>query len=382
MKIGIVCYPTVGGSGVIATELGHALASKGHKVHFITYEIPFRLNLENPNIFFHEVNIHNYDLFRYPDYALTLAVRIAEVVKEKELEILHVHYAIPHATSAFLAKQLLGNKCPAIITTLHGTDITLVGKDSAYFEIVKFSIEQSDGITSVSKNLREETKRYFGIKKPIEVIYNFFSPENECLSGDGSSIQSLRSHFVKKDEKLLYHSSNFRAVKRVEDVIRVFNEVHKKIRSKLLLLGSGPSMQAVKKMTKDLKLENEVIFCENKVHIDPYVASCDLLLLPSEQESFGLVAIEAMFYGLPVIATHVGGLPEVVEDGKTGYLSAVGDVGAMAKHAIELLTNQTLYNKMSQSAKKRVKKKFSSNLIVSQYEAFYEKTINTRQLEP
>jgi N-acetyl-alpha-D-glucosaminyl L-malate synthase BshA len=281
VNIGIVCYPTIGGSGVVATELGHELASRGHKVHFITYEIPFRLRIEDENIFFHEVEINQYDLFRYPDYALTLAVKIANIAQQYDLDILHVHYAIPHATSAYLAKKILGTTKPKIITTLHGTDITLVGRDPAYFQIVKFSIEQSCGVTAVSKNLCEQTHKYFGICRPIEVIYNFFIPKPEIIKK-----KHMRGHFVRDDEKLLLHSSNYRSVKRVEDVVKIFIEVRKKIKCKLLFLGGGSGLTQIKDMVRELDLVNDVFFLGKNRKIDSYVSSSDLFLLPSEQESF------------------------------------------------------------------------------------------------
>lgn len=370
MKIGIVCYPSLGGSGIVATELGHELALRGHEVHFITYEIPFRLRLEDNNIFFHEVEINQYDLFKYPDYALTLAVKIANISQHYDLDILHVHYAIPHATSAFLAKQILGTSRPKVITTLHGTDITLVGRDSAYFQIVKFSIEKSCGVTAVSKHLCEQTHLYFKINKPIEVIYNFFIPKPEILG-----TKPLRNNFVKGDEKLIIHSSNYRSVKRVGDVVKIFQEVRKKIPCKLLFLGSGSGLDEVQDMVNDFSLQEDVFFLGKNRDVDPYIASADLFLLPSSQESFGLAALEAMSYGVPVIATQVGGLPELIEHGKTGYLAPVGDVSRMSKYALELLTNPEKYKKMSKEAQRVASEKFCSCKIIPQYEAFYQRVL-------
>lgn len=369
MKIGIVCYPAVGGSGVVATELGHALAARGHEVHFIAYETPFKLRLEDPKIYFHEVDINEYELFRYPDYALTLAAKLAEVSKHNKLDILHVHYAIPHASSAYLAKQILGTKAPAIITTLHGTDITLVGRDPAYFPVVKFSIEMSDGVTAVSQSLRQQTHHYFGIQKEIEVINNFFVPKVELIGN-----KLLRSQFVLEGEKLLLHASNFRSVKRAEDVVKIFAEVRKKIPSKLLLVGSGGELQKVKNLVASLNLQNEVIFIGKILNIDAYVTSADLFLLPSSQESFGLAALEAMAYGVPVVASNVGGIPEVVLEGKTGFLAPVGDVQAMSEAAIKLLSDAPLYEKMSRAAIEQ-SKKYSVEKILPQYEAFYQKVL-------
>lgn len=367
MKIGIVCYPTVGGSGVVATELGHELAARGHEVHFITYEIPFRLRIEEKNIFFHEVEINQYDLFKYPDYALTLAVKMVDVSKHYQLDVLHVHYAIPHATSAYLAKSILGKNSPNIITTLHGTDITLVGRDPAYFEMVKFSIQNSCGVTAVSQNLRCQTHKYFGIEKEIEVIYNFFTPRRSLI---GKKV--LRSSFVNENEKLLLHSSNYRSVKRVEDVVRIFQEVRKKIDSKLVLLGSGTGIEDIRTMVAELNLQDEVFFIGKSRDVDPYISSSDLFLLPSSQESFGLAALEAMAYGVPVVCTNVGGLPEVIEDGKTGFLSSVGDISKMSADAIQILSNPIAYKKMSVNGIKTAKEKFCVNKIIPLYEAFYE----------
>lgn len=370
MKIGIVCYPTQGGSGIVATELGHELALKGHEIHFITYEVPFRLRLAEPNIYFHEVEIHPYDLFKYPDYALPLAVKMAAVAERHQLDILHVHYAIPHATSAFLAKQILGTIKPRVITTLHGTDITLVGRDPAYFKIVKFSIENSCGVTAVSKSLCEQTHQYFNIQHPIEVIPNFFIPRDEY---HGS--KPLRSKYVRLDEKLLIHSSNFRPVKRAEDVIQIFALVRKKIKAKLLLLGTGSGLEEVRKKVRELDLETDVYFVGKSRDVDPYIASADLFLLPSSQESFGLAALEAMAYGVPVIASNVGGLPELIENGKTGFLETVGSIEAMSEDAIRLLTDQSLYHAISQNAKKIASEKYSVAKILPLYEAYYERIL-------
>jgi N-acetyl-alpha-D-glucosaminyl L-malate synthase BshA len=370
MKIGIVCYPTVGGSGIMATELGHSLAARGHEVHFITYDVPFRLNLENKNIFFHEVEISHYDLFKYPDYSLALAVKIACVVKEYALDILHVHYAFPHATSAFLAKQLLEGHQIKVVTTLHGTDITLVGREPAYFHIIKFSIEQSDGITAVSHALKKQTCCHFGIKKPVEVIYNFFEPQRELIGK-----KNLRNHFVTEKQKLLIHSSNYRSVKRPADVIRIFERVRKEVDCKLLLLGAGNGMEEVRLLVSELKLESDVIFLGKSRDIDPYVASGDLFLLPSALESFGLAALEAMAYGLPVIASDTGGLPELVEQGVTGFLAPVGDVDRMAVDAIALLTNEEKYRAFSLASMQKAENEFSVNKIVPIYEAYYHEIL-------
>jgi len=370
VKIGIVCYPSLGGSGILATELGHGLAALGHEIHFITYEIPFRLRLEDRNIYFHEVEIHQYDLFKYPDYALTLAVKIAEISELYDLDILHVHYAIPHATSAYLAKKILHVKKLAIITTLHGTDITLVGKDPAYFQIVKFSIENSCGVTAVSKWLQQQTSEYFGITKPIEVIYNFFNPKPELLHK-----KPMKHHFVKPEEKLLLHSSNYRAIKRPVDVVRIFQEVRKHVPCKLLFLGTGKGLDEVRNAVSEFHLEKEVLFLGKNKHIDQYVASADLFLLPSSQESFGLAALEAMAYGVPVVSSDVGGLPELIEQGISGFMAPVGNIQKMAEYSIQLLTDKNLYEKVSEAAQKRAAEKFCMEKILPQYVQFYEKIL-------
>ncbi len=370
LKIGIVCYPSLGGSGVVATELGHELAFRGHEVHFITYEIPFRLHLNAKNIFFHEVEINQYELFKYPDYALTLAVKIAAVAHQYQLDILHVHYAIPHATSAYLAKQILGQMKPVVITTLHGTDITLVGIEPAYHRIVKFSIEQSCGVTAVSRDLKKRTEESFQITRPIEVIYNFFTARPELLNQ-----KPLRNLYVKDDEKLLIHASNFRPVKRPADVIKVFAEVRKEINCKLLLLGEGSGLAQARNLIEELDLKDHVFFEGINPNVDAYIASADLFLLPSEKESFGLSALEAMSYGVPPIATDSGGLPELIENGRTGFLSPIGDVQDMAKNAINLLTNHTLYESVSEAARKEACEKFCADKIIPQYEAYYTKIL-------
>lgn len=369
MKIGMVCYPSLGGSGVVATELGQHLAAEGHEIHFITYEIPFRLSLEEPNIFFHEVEINRYDLFKYPDYALPLAVKMACVAEECELDILHVHYAIPHATSALLAKQILHNrKKPAVVTTLHGTDITLVGKDPSYHQIVKLSIEKSDGITAVSQSLKNQTIETFHLKNPIDVIYNFIVPQNQLIGK-----KPLRKLFVKKDEKLLIHSSNFRSVKRPEDVLSIFMLVKKELPCKLVFLGTGEGVAGLRKIVCENRLEKEVFFLGKSREVAPYLCSADLFLLPSSQESFGLAALEAMSYGIPVVASDIGGIPEVVEHGKTGWLVPYGDVEKMASYAIKTLSDQKLYKEMSKNAQKDAAEKFCVCKILPQYVAFYEK---------
>lgn len=371
MKIGIVCYPSVGGSGIMATELGHELAMRGNEVHFITYDIPFRLQLEQKNIFFHEVEINHYDLFKYPDYALALAVKIAAVTKDYGLDILHVHYAFPHATSAFLAKQLLDGYAIKVVTTLHGTDITLVGREPAYFQIIKFSIEKSDGITAVSNSLKKQICCHFGIHHNVETIYNFFVPQKDLIGK-----KPLSHLFVKEGQKLLVHSSNYRSVKRPADVIRIFELVRKEIDCKLLLIGTGNGMEEVHSMIGELGVAQDVIFVGNSLNVDPYVASGDLFLLPSSLESFGLAALEAMSYGLPVVASDTGGIPELVLHGKTGYLAPVGNVQKMASYALELLTDSERHRAFSEASSERAEKEFSAGKIVPLYEEYYRKILS------
>lgn len=370
MKIGIVCYPSIGGSGILATELGHELAARGHEVHFIAYDVPFRLDLCRENIFFHEVEISHYDLFKYPDYALALAVKIAVVAKESSLDILHVHYAFPHATSAFLAKQLLEDQEIKVITTLHGTDITLVGREPAYYQIVKFSIEKSDGITAVSHSLRKQICCQFGIKRDVEVIYNFFMPKKNLIGK-----KPYRNHFVSGNQKLLVHSSNYRFVKRPLDVFHIFNYVRQKVDCKLLLLGAGSGMDEIRALVAEQQLGESVIFLGKNRNTDPYIASGDLFLLPSALESFGLAALEAMAYGLPVVASEVGGLPELVEHGKTGFLAPVGDIQKMGEYAVELLTNEEKYQAFSLACVQRATNAFSVQKIVPLYEEYYRKIL-------
>lgn len=368
MKIGIVCYPTLGGSGVLATELGHSLALKGHEVHFITYEMPFRLSLESDNIFFHQVEINRYDLFRYPDYALPLAVTIANVARHHDLDVVHVHYAIPHATSAYLAGQILGKERPAVITTLHGTDITLVGKDPAYLDIVKYSMQHSDAVTAVSEHLKKETETYFDIRCGIEVIPNFFIPKPEA-----KECHKIRERYCSNGEKLVLHSSNYREVKRPQDVVEVFARLHKQVPSKLLLLGSGSGIEKVRQLVHDKGLDGHVVYVGISRDIDSYVACADLFLLPSEQESFGLAALEAMFYGVPVVASNAGGLPELIENGVTGFLSDVGDVGDMASNAVNLLTHEKLHQSIAEAAKSKASASFSLEKVLPLYENLYQR---------
>ncbi|HQU39120.1 MAG TPA: N-acetyl-alpha-D-glucosaminyl L-malate synthase BshA, partial [Chitinophagales bacterium] len=338
MKIGIVCYPTYGGSGVVATELGKALADKGHQVHFITYKQPFRLDSFHENIFYHEVNFSNYPLFDYPPYETALASKIVDIAEYEQLELLHVHYAIPHASAAYLAKQILKEKGYHLpfITTLHGTDITLVGKDETFVPVVTFSINKSDGITTVSQSLKDTTYEHFDIRKDIEVIPNFI---------DFSRFKKLdKDHFRKviasNGEKIIMHTSNFRKVKRVDDVVRVFCKIRQEMPAKLLLVGDGPERQNIEKMSRQVCHQDDVHFLGKQDAIEELLAISDLFILPSETESFGLAALEAMACQVPVISSNTGGLPEINIYGETGFLSPVGDVDDMAANAIRILENE------------------------------------------
>lgn len=371
MKIGIVCYPTFGGSGVVATELGKGLAKNGHQVHFITYTQPARLDFFNENIFYHEVNIASYPLFQYPPYESALAGKMVDVVKYEKLDLLHVHYAIPHATSAFLAKQIL--KCHGInipiITTLHGTDITIVGKDASLEPVVTFSINESDGVTTVSADLRKDTYDAFEVRKEIEVIPNFVDLERFK--------KQRKEHFKRiicpNDEKLLVHTSNFRRVKRIEDIMQVFAKLKTHIPSKLLLVGDGPERGPMEQLSRDLNICDDVRFVGKLDAIEEVLSVADLFLMPSEKESFGLAALEAMACEVPVISSNTGGLPELNVNGVTGFLSNVGDVDDMVKNALYILQDENLPTfKANALARAR---EFDITNIVPMYERYYERVL-------
>ncbi len=370
MRIGIVCYPTFGGSGVLATELGKALADKGHQVHFITYQQPVRLNEFNANIFYHEVRVATYPLFDYAPYETVLSSTMVDVIMNNRLDLLHVHYAIPHASAAYMAKKIVetqGRKIP-VITTLHGTDITLVGRDKTFAPVVAFSINQSDGITAVSQNLRDETYHIFDIKKEIQVIHNFVDVNRFRKK----PIDAFKRVIAPNGEKILLHASNFRPIKRVEDVVRIFAEVNKRIRCKLLFVGDGPERPAAENLCRDLNLCDDMRFVGKQEQMEEILAVADLFVLPSEYESFGLAALEAMAAGVPVISTNVGGLPEINVNGITGYLNNVGDIGGMSQHAIEILGNESTLKQFKTNAAEHAKK-FDIHNIVPQYEALYNK---------
>jgi L-malate glycosyltransferase len=376
MKIGITCYPTYGGSGVVATELGLELAHRGHEVHFISYAQPIRLTELNPNIHYHEVDVSRYPLFEYPPYDLALATRMAEVSELYALDLLHVHYAIPHSVSALLARQMLaakpkGQRLP-FVTTLHGTDITLVGLDRSYLPITRFSIEQSDGVTAISKYLRERTLREFDVRNNIQVIYNFVNCDVYCRTAGSPEI---RSEYAKDDERILVHLSNFRPVKRVTDTIEIFDRVRKKISSKLLLIGDGPDRSRAEWLAVQRGIHNDVLFLGKQDKVTEKLAVADIMLMPSELESFGLAALEAMACEVVPIATRVGGVPEVIEHGTSGYLADVGDVDTMARYAIELLGDESRLRTMAKASRQMAQSRFCASKIIPQYEDFYRRIL-------
>jgi len=369
MKIGIVCYPTHGGSGVVASELAMGLAKKGHEMHIVSYAPPFRLHTFHQNIFIHEVGVSSYPLFKYPHYALALATKLVELAEDFNLELIHAHYAVPHAVSAYLAKQVLNSHKIKTITTLHGTDITLVGAEKSFRRIIKFAIEESDGVTAVSNYLKKQTIKEFDIQTDIEVIYNFID-KNRSLPNDNTC---KREVYAPEGEKLIMHTSNFRPVKRVADVVRIFAKIRQEISSKLILVGEGPDLLSVQQLVKDLNLIEHVLFLGAQDDTEPLYNCADLFLLPSEQESFGLTALEAMACGVPVIATEVGGLPEVIINGETGYLYALGDIDSMAERSVALLKDAKALELLKIQAKQRAFEFFDAEIMIKKYENFYEK---------
>ncbi len=380
MKIGITCYPTYGGSGVVATELGKTLALRGHEIHFISYALPTRLNTFVGNIFYHEVEMYSYPLFEFPLYSIALASKMVEVVKFNDLDLIHAHYAIPHAASAYLAKQILRNeknisKDIKVITTLHGTDITLVGLEPSFLATMKFSIEQSDGVTAVSRFLKDKTISNYRINKDIEVIPNFIDTA-KYKPKEIETDSCPRKRFAEKDEKIITHTSNFRPVKRVQDVIKTFSQIREKVPSKLLLIGDGPERSDCERLCRELEIQEFVMFLGKQDSIAELLAISDLFLLPSQTESFGLAALEAMSCGVPVISSSVGGLPELNIHGETGYIAEIGDIERMSKYAIEILTNKKKYELFSKNARERAEM-FDEEKIVSLYEEFYEKILKT-----
>jgi N-acetyl-alpha-D-glucosaminyl L-malate synthase BshA len=371
MKIGITCYPTYGGSGVVATELGIELAARGHEIHFISYAMPIRLSSTHERIHFHEVEVTSYPLFDHPPYTLALATKMIEVAEQVSLDLLHVHYAIPHSVSALLARLMAQPKKLPFITTLHGTDITLVGNDRSYLPITRFSIEQSDGVTSISNYLRERTIQEFEIKRPIEVIPNFVN----CDLYKRCEDQTGRKQWAKNGEPILMHLSNFRPVKRITDVVEIFAWVREKIPAKLVMMGDGPDRGAAEYIVRTKHLSKDVFFMGKQDQVQEKLGLADLFLLPSELESFGLAALEAMACEVPVIATNVGGLPEVVTHGVDGYLIPVRDVEAGARYALEVLTRPDRGRSMGQQARLNAKAKYCANDVIPQYERYYAKVL-------
>lgn len=375
MKIGVTCYPTYGGSGVVATELGIELAARGHQVHFITYQQPFRLTGREHGIFFHEVAVTSYPLFQYPPYDLALASRMAEVAEFYQLDLLHVHYAIPHSVSALLARQMLeakGIRLP-FITTLHGTDITLVGQDPGYLPITRFGIDQSDGVTSISNDLKLSTVKYFDIQRPIQVIYNFVNCD--VYRPSETVRRELRPQYAEPGERLIVHLSNFRRVKRVDDVVEVFARIAQAMPARLMLIGDGPDRSLAEHLALKHGIQHRIHFLGKQDSVQDLLPLADLMLMPSSMESFGLAALEAMACGVPCIATRVGGVPELVDDGVNGLLYEVGAVEAMAAGAIALLENEPRRAAMAKAARQTAQDRFCTTRIIAQYEEFYAQVL-------
>ncbi|WP_026581086.1 N-acetyl-alpha-D-glucosaminyl L-malate synthase BshA [Bacillus sp. J33] len=367
LKIGITCYPTVGGSGVVATELGKMLAEKGHEIHFISSSLPFRLKRMYHNIFYHQVDVNQYSVFQYAPYDIALASKMAEVIKREELDIIHVHYAIPHAVCAILAKQMSG-KDIKIVTTLHGTDITVLGYDPSLTDAIRFGIEKSDGVTAVSNALISQTYDLIKPDKTIKTVYNFI---DERVYQKSDSVYLKDEYGIAPEEKVIIHVSNFRSVKRVPDVVKAFAKIAEEVPAKLLLVGDGPEMTVICKLVNDMNLKGKVLFLGKQDNVEELYSISDLMLLLSEKESFGLVALEAMACGVPCIGTNVGGIPEVIADGKTGYICGLGAINEISEKAISLLKDADLHGKFSSQSVSLAKAVFSADQIVSQYEEFY-----------
>jgi N-acetyl-alpha-D-glucosaminyl L-malate synthase BshA len=370
MNIGITCYPTYGGSGVVATELGKALAERGHSVHFISYALPMRLSGYTGNLLFHEVEMSSYPLFDFPLYTLALASKMVEVTQYEKLDVLHCHYAIPHAASAYLARQMLKPTPIKIVTTLHGTDITLVGLEPSFLPVMKLSIEESDGVTAVSRFLKEKTVTNYGINKEIEVIPNFIDTRKYARTASSE----VRTQCAPHGEKILLHTSNFRPVKRVPDVIRIFHKVLEKVDSRLILIGDGPERSISEHLTRELGIHDHVKFLGRQPDFVDVLSAADLFLMPSQSESFGLSALEAMACEVPVISSSVGGLPELNIHGQTGYIAEIGDIERMARYAIDLLTNPAKHTLFARAARARAME-FDSNKIITQYERLYQRVL-------
>ena len=378
MRIGITCYPTYGGSGVVATELGIELAAMGHEVHFISYSQPFRLSGRDKGIYYHEVPVSSYPLFEFPPYDLALASRMAEVAELNELDLLHVHYAIPHSVSALLARQMLavrGRRLP-FVTTLHGTDITLVGLDRCYLPITQYAIQESDGVTSISSYLKEQTVEHFGVTREIEVIPNFVNCNVYAPIKDEARRAEARKRLAAPDEAILMHLSNFRPVKRVVDVVKIFARIVQEMPAQLILVGDGPDRSAAEWLAHDLGIQARVHFVGKLESVNELLPLADILLMPSELESFGLAALEAMACKVPSIATRVGGVPELIDDGVTGLLYEVGDVEGMSLGALSLLKDRERLNAMRDAGRKTAQKRFCSTLVVPHYVRYYEKVLD------
>lgn len=373
LKIGITCYPSLGGSGVVATELGKLLAEKGHEVHFITHSIPFRLGTFQKNIFYHEVEVNDYYVFRYPPYDLALATKMAQVAKMEGLDLLHVHYAVPHAVCAFLAKQMLGNDIK-VVTTLHGTDITVLGQDESLKDLIRLGINESDAVTAVSRDLIKETRQVLDITRDIDLTYNFVD-KRVYYPRD---VAELRGDFASPDEKILMHISNFRPVKRVADVVDIFARVNQKLPSRLLLVGEGPDLPKIQAKICEMGLEDKVRFLGKQDDIAQVISLADLLLLPSEKESFGLVALEAMACGVPTIGSQAGGIPELVQHGKTGFLAPIGDTAEMAKYAVKLLSDDQMVEQFRAACLERACNDFSRDMITNLYEDIYYRVLGRK----
>jgi N-acetyl-alpha-D-glucosaminyl L-malate synthase BshA len=372
VKIGITCYPTYGGSGIVATELGLELAARGHEVHFITYANPIRLDPGTPRIHYHEVEVSTYPLFEYPPYALALASRMTEIAEYQKLDLLHVHYAIPHSISALLAQQMTTNRYLPFVTTLHGTDITLVGADRSYFPITKFSIERSDGVTTISEYMRKRTEEFFGITKPVEVIHNFvncelYKPDPEAR---------------RKGPKRILHISNFRPVKRVLDCIRAFAKVRSQVEAELWMAGDGPERGPAEQLARELNVDQYVNFLGKQDHMERLIPRMYALHLPSETEAFGLAALEAMACGVPPVATRVGGVPDLITHGADGFMEAVGDINAQAGRLIELLSDDGIHDRMSSAARHTAVTRFCTDLLIPKYEAYYKRVVQAGEQSP
>lgn len=377
LKIGITCYPSLGGSGVVATELGKLLAEKGHQVHFISHSVPFRLGTFHKNIFYHEVEVNDYYVFKYPPYDLTLANKMAQVAKMQQLDVLHVHYAVPHAVCAFLAKQMVGDHLK-VVTTLHGTDITVLAQDESLKDLIRLAINESDAVTAVSKDLIRETHELLDITRNIDLTYNFVD-KRMYYPRDTTE---LHKDYAFGDDRILMHVSNFRPVKRVSDVVEIFAKVNEKIPSRLLLVGEGPDLPKIQFQIQELGLTDRVMFLGKQDDIPQVISLADILLLPSEKESFGLVALEAMACGVPTVGSQAGGIPELIIHGETGYLAPIGDTEAMAEYAIKLLTDHPLMQTMIKNCLDRSQSEFSNERMMAEYEQIYYRVLGRQWSQP